>query len=361
MSPPCEQSPDGTSAWIPWLWHPAQDRLSFIDCPRAALRAATFLDQRFDIRSWPREERAFPASAPATRAAWLLHSSLCGSTFLSRVLSVPGYACALREPWTLRQLADWRRGLLPGGEAPQARAAARRTGVLLQLLNRACPPGERLIIKPTNLANILLLDRAPNAPADPVLILTGTLTEFLAAVLRREESLRKMPALGRNLALTRQEHFPSSLSQHLYTALFRPAANDCLLAAAGVWLLHQCEFEALARRGAPAQTALVTTAAMLADPLEVAQAAARHLGAPIPEAILRPHLEQHRHRHAKFPRLVPYDIRAQRRQTQTLLHTHAAEIRRVRTEVDRWLAQGAAPVSPPPLIGPPLTPGDLLT
>ncbi|GEM_PF-6893497 len=357
MNPAYEESPDGGSTWIPWLWHPIPDRLSFIDCPRAVLREATFLDQRLDICARPRQERAFPPSAPATRAAWLLHSSLCGSTFLSRILSLPGTTCALREPWILRQLADWRRGLLPGPEAPQAHAVTRRTDVLLQLLNRACLPGEQLIIKPTNLANILLLD---HPPTDPVLILTGTLTEFLAAVLRREESLRKMPVLGRNLALTWQEHFPSALSQQLHAALFGPAKNDCLLAAAGVWLLHQCEFAALARRSTPGRTALVTTTAMLANPLEIGRAAAHHLGITVPDAILAPHLEKQRARHAKFPRLIPYDAQARRRQAQILLHTHAAEIRRVRSEVDRWLTQGVMPATPPPLIGPRLAPDELL-
>lgn len=178
-------------------WFP--DRLSldlrtitFVRVTRRALIDSPFLDQRLLVE--PREEvsidltRSDPAAATVrltanTRPpAFIFHTSFCSSTLLARALLADGASLPLKEPRILFDAANMLR-------APETQVDQRTkqliAGLILGLVNRRFDPAERIVLKPTNLANNWL--RYAIASGCPVLLMYSELKSFLISVLMRNE------------------------------------------------------------------------------------------------------------------------------------------------------------------------------
>jgi len=177
-----------------YAWDFKADQARFLPLDRTALARSSFLDQR--IAADPSSARPIPITEVLERApgrpdrppAFIFHTAFCCSTLLARSLDLPGRTLVLREPATLLQLADLKRGLY---------AVERRLSGMpeptLNLLSRPFLPDERVLIKPTNLVNNLIPELVAASPGARVVVLCDGLEAFLISVLKRpRESERGM-------------------------------------------------------------------------------------------------------------------------------------------------------------------------
>lgn len=172
-------------AW-PYAWDFRADAVRFLPLDRDTLARSAFLDQRIAadlsaVRTAPIGEVLEQAPAGAEPApAFIFHTAFCCSTLLARSLDRPGRTLVLREPATLLQLADLKRGLV------QTRyRLATLIPPTLGLLARPFEPSERVLIKPTNLVNNLIPELLAACPGARVLVLYDDLEAFLISVLKR--------------------------------------------------------------------------------------------------------------------------------------------------------------------------------
>jgi hypothetical protein len=157
--PPLAELPAGfadDAAWLPFQLDLAADRLLLARLDAAAVRAASFLDQRALAAAAETREVAWNAAAAAARGAarrdaqYIFHIGHVGSTLLSRLLGeLPGIL-ALREPLLLRAFAEaTAAGRWDGSES------ARRFDALTALLSRTFRPGQRTLVKATSFTSEL--------------------------------------------------------------------------------------------------------------------------------------------------------------------------------------------------------------
>jgi hypothetical protein len=178
-------------AWFPVTVDAGADQLGFVHTGRAALSAAPFLDARFapPDAATPvalATVRASTDSAAARPVPLVFHTAFCCSTLLASALDRPGTVLSLKEPDLLMQLANLRR--VPGDYARDDRRFAALLQLALALLGRRFAPDERVLVKPTNAANLLMpwaLDLA-----HPALLLHVELADFLVSVLKKGEAGR---------------------------------------------------------------------------------------------------------------------------------------------------------------------------
>jgi hypothetical protein len=139
------------AAWLPFDLDLAADRLLLARLDAAAVRAASFLDQRALAAAAETREVAWDAAAAAVRRAprrdaqYIFHIGHVGSTLLSRLLGeIPGIL-ALREPLLLRAFAAATAVGRWGGTE-----SARRFETLTALLSRTFGPDQRALVKATS-------------------------------------------------------------------------------------------------------------------------------------------------------------------------------------------------------------------
>lgn len=173
-------------AHVPVDWpdriDPQRRTVTFVQTTASRLRAAAFLDGRVPLGEGPSRSVAIgelPRDAAAP-APMLLHVSFCGLTLLSRLLDVPGRTLSLREPRVQVDLADWRAAF--GLEPPPDVLVAAIRGTTA-LLSRPVA-NERVVMKPSNWANVLLPDWARGPAAIDPVFLTMAPRAFVTAVFR---------------------------------------------------------------------------------------------------------------------------------------------------------------------------------
>jgi hypothetical protein len=295
----------------PWLyaWNFARDCGRFLSLDRETLHRSSFLDQR--IATDAANFTEVPIAALLDRhvgddanrpAGFIFHTAFCCSTLLARSLDLPGRSLVLREPATLLQLADLKRGL-----TASARGVAELLPPTLALLARPFDARERLIIKPTNLATNMAPELFAANADSRALVLHDGLEPFLLAVLKRPRESER------------------GIGQFLHRLLADPAgqtwANNHLpprgLAerAALAWSLQIRALKTWLATENPDRVRLFATNELLARPAEALVAGATWLGMELTtreaEAIARGPLWM---RHAKDP-AVPFDP-ARRREEQ---------------------------------------------
>ena len=171
--------------WLPHVYDPRQDALTFAHLPREAHRRAVFLDARF-VADAPKSPSLPISSLPmdeikdaAGPLHFIFHTAFCCSTLLTRALDLPGVSMGLKEPSVLLAFAKlW-------ASARQRPGALGALEVALDLLSRPISPGEAQIVKPSNATNHIiphLLHLRADAKA---LVMTSSLETFLTAVVRR--------------------------------------------------------------------------------------------------------------------------------------------------------------------------------
>lgn len=180
MSPKNDlQSVVSDPSWLPSHWDGQANALQFVHLPRERHAELTFLaDEYLEPVDLPKATFAIAdllsAARPQSPAPYFIfHSAFCCSTLLARAFDIPGAAMALKEPQILNELA---------GAAQRQQLAGDLFALVLNLLARPFAEGERLIIKPSNVVN-LLAPALMNANAQSrAVFLYAPLPRFLGSV-----------------------------------------------------------------------------------------------------------------------------------------------------------------------------------
>jgi hypothetical protein len=165
--------------WLPSHWLRSADGIQFVRLERREHEQLTFLSDEYLQPLRPQtatlalsdlEAAALPA-APAPQ--YIFHSAFAASTLLTRALDAPAIATALKEPQILNELAE--------GVRTQALSRELLTFVV-KLLARPYEAGEKVVIKPSNVANILAGPLLDLDPASNAIFLYAPLPRFLRSV-----------------------------------------------------------------------------------------------------------------------------------------------------------------------------------
>ncbi|MGH8160776.1 MAG: hypothetical protein ACRESR_01230 [Gammaproteobacteria bacterium] len=304
-------------SWL-YAWDFARDCGRFLTLDRETLARSSFLDQRIETDTANYDEVPVPellgqtvrgsAGAPA---GYIFHTAFCCSTLLARSLDIAGRTLVLREPATLLQLADLKRGL-----SASRRPKSELLPLTLALLARSFDPGERVIVKPTNVVNNLAAELLAAHSNTHALVLYDDLEPFLLAVLKRPresargiaEFLRRLCAdpVGRDWAAAHA--IPESLTAR----------------ATLVWMLQIHGLQAGLANENHDRVRILRTTELLDAPAQALAASAAWLGVKLTEAeagkIASGPLWN---RHAKHPE-TPYTL-DRRREEQALARRILAE------------------------------------
>ncbi len=144
-APPFTLTPD----WLAHRYDPGQDAIHFISVDRATRARLPFLtDDEIGTRHPYTARRCdVTPSAPTALVRYIFHSAFCCSTLLANAYERPGLAFSLKEPTILQDLVGWRH---QGGAPAQIGAVM---GDAVRLLAQPFEPGEKCIIKPSNVVN----------------------------------------------------------------------------------------------------------------------------------------------------------------------------------------------------------------
>lgn len=165
--------------WLPSHWDRSAHTIQFVHAPRERHGELTFLaDEYLGPAHLPTTTLPLAGllAAPELRSPapnFIFHSAFCCSTLLARALDIPGTAMALKEPQILNELAD------------AARAGALNAemfALVMSLLSRRSAPEERVIIKPSNVVNVLAPALMNGNPQSRAIFLYAPLRRFLVSV-----------------------------------------------------------------------------------------------------------------------------------------------------------------------------------
>lgn len=256
------------AAWLPHRHVEGADRIVFQHVARADHRNAPFLTDEYLGANRARYELGVAeclAGAPPRPMGFIFHSAFCGSTLLLSALDRPGLAMGLSEPVLLNDVVGFRRR----GAAPAA--VARLADAATRLLARPFAPGERVIVKPSNILNPLaelLLALRADAPA---ILLHAPLETFLVSVVRK----------GLWCRLWVRELLEGFLTDQVVDLGMSPndyfRQSDLQVAATG-WLAQHALFHRLAGKLGPSRVRTLDSEVLTGDPAAVLAAAAAHLG-----------------------------------------------------------------------------------
>lgn len=169
-----------------YAWDFKKNSAYFVHVDREDLYKSSFLDQRIHAKDntlVTKDIQTVLGNSIETHSktpVFIFHTAFCCSTLLARSLDFPGKTLVLREPLTLLQLADLKRGFTRTPHEYNSTLA--RT---MQLLTNSPLHEGKVIIKPTNLANNLIPDLIALYPNTRILLLHDNLEPFLTSVLKR--------------------------------------------------------------------------------------------------------------------------------------------------------------------------------
>lgn len=234
------------------------DEAIFVPMDRAAYHRSIFLDGRISVAPGQATKVAVAALAQGARApqptSWIFHMAHVGSTLLARALDDPGASLVLREPVALRQLA------LQPDDA--------RLAIVAAMLGKRYRADAPTLVKANVPVNFLLPKLAALEPDARAIMLYLPLRDYLLATLRGDSHrdwLRKVTGF---LAPHVGDLSPLSDAER----------------GAALWLA-QVNALADALRAMPNARAL-NAEMFFAEPQLVLNAAAKHLGIPIPPAAI---------------------------------------------------------------------------
>jgi hypothetical protein len=230
---------------------------TFTRATRGQLSDTVFLDHRWARGDAPQRTIAIDALGAFggdDRPALIWHSAFCCSTLIASLLDVPGVSLSLKEPVALVDLADARRAGAPAADD-------RLVSAVFAQLARPRAAGERVIVKPSNGANVLVSADT----GGPALLLYSSCREFILSVVGGgplagggEERRRFARVLLTDRAIAVRPTVP-----------WRPVDLSMmtdLQIAALLWHAQVSEFRAVARKRGPARARSLDCAAFLASP-----------------------------------------------------------------------------------------------
>ncbi len=265
--------------WLAHRYDERNDAIHFVHVPRADHGAVAFLTDEYlpqatDPTVFARADIIARAPAPAP-VHFIFHSAFCCSTLLAHALDIDGVSMGLSEPVLLNDIIGWRHR----GERDGQKLAI-VLGQSLDLLARPFAPGESIVIKPSNVTNVLapaILGMRPSARA---LLLHAPLDDYLGSIARKGLWSR---VWVRDLLvkLMRENLIQLGLSGDDYLKL-----TDVQAAAIG-WLAQHAYFHWLAGKFGPERIATLSSDRLTADPYATLGALARFYGLPLSDAAVR--------------------------------------------------------------------------
>ncbi len=178
---------------LPWQLDVSGKRLLLALVTEGTYRDASFLDQRLNLDGklqamWVPLERMLAdqqlAGLKPAEAGFIFHVGHCGSTLLSRLLSENPDLLSLREPLSLRALAESERLLERPGVPVDRTDWQASLGLLSQLLGRTYRHDQKTVIKPSSSCNNLLEPVLASHPGHRAIFLYLNPRAYLANVLR---------------------------------------------------------------------------------------------------------------------------------------------------------------------------------
>lgn len=253
--------------WLPSRWERQKGTLQFVHLTRADHDSITFLADEYLAPLQPTEAtlnlselgRVELPSAPP--AQYILHSAFCCSTLLARALDLPGTATVLKEPQVLNTVT----------EAARAKALSREMlDLVIGLLARPFEAGERAVIKPSNVVNLLATGLLERDAGSNAVFLYAPLPRFLRSVADKGLWGR---IFARQLFMKLRSDTGLSFGYSVEQLLELTDLQVTALA----WLMHHAQAAALIAR-LPGRVRAVDSETFLARRAETLLATAAHLG-----------------------------------------------------------------------------------
>ena len=220
------------SKWFPHRYQIDAGNIEMIEIDRQMIETTTFLaTPKFPGKQTNRQlvsvESLSQVSSQSSPPAFIFHSAFCCSTLIARAIDVPGRVRSLKEPQITMDIADYIRR---NAKVPK------HIKIIRNLLSRTPIAGEKTVIKPTNMANNLLLHNTGLLAKSPILFLYGSLRGFLISVLKKGEQ-------GRFMTRRMYSIFMNDPTRFKEIPLKQLATLTDLQIAAMVWLLQTEIFE----------------------------------------------------------------------------------------------------------------------
>lgn len=277
MSTSIQQAPAapvelGKGEWLAHRYDPGHDAVHFVPVPRAAHRAATFLtDEHLPKGLTPlvvRRADALALAPPPVPLHFVFHSAYCCSTLIARAFDRPGWAMGLKEPVILNDIVGWKRR---GGQGPDMASVL---DDVLTLTARPFSAGEAVVVKPSNIVNVIAAPMLALRPQSCALLLYAPLRTYLASIAKK----------GLDGRLWVRTLLLGLLDDKLIDLGFNPrdylAQSDLQVAAVG-WLAQQALFARLVQQFGPDRVRTLSSDALLRDPAQAMAQLAGHFRMPL--------------------------------------------------------------------------------
>lgn len=247
------------ATWLPNRYDESQDLIHFVRLTREQHRAVTFITDEYIPAEAPRlvlrRSDVAAAAGPPAPLHFIFHSAYCCSTVLARAADIEGVSMGLKEPLILNDMVGWRRR----GADPRQLGAI--LDVVLTLLAQPFSPGEKMVIKPSNVLNGIAPVLLGLRPQSRAILLHAPLPDFLRSIARKGLWGRRWV---RELFIgqLRDGIVDLGLGEQHYLDL-----TDLQIAAAG-WLAQQDVFARLVGRFGPGRVRTLDSATLMARPGE---------------------------------------------------------------------------------------------
>ncbi len=203
----------------PHSYEPVSDALLMAELSPDGFAAASFLDQRImtpQVQARWAAGAAIDATMDAVArsdVAYIFHIGHVGSTLLSRMMGAHAAVHALREPATLRTMAQLLADLDTRESLVAPAAFERRLATLVKLWARTYAPSQRALVKATSFASELAgrLLAQPQAGASLAMYVKPEI--YISSIMGGDASRRELQALvqGRLRRLHRRLEGPGWL------------------------------------------------------------------------------------------------------------------------------------------------------
>lgn len=177
--------------WFLEDYHEDIRKLRFIHAGRDELARQAFLSEGlWDYAALPKAEFAesavsghMPHSGTPPQLNFIWHTAFCCSTLIARALDKPGVNLSLKEPGILLTLAEAKRQNAIGSGKP---FSWRLAETVFRLMDRPFHAGEKVTVKPPNLANHALRE-AIQLTRGKHLFLYSDCRSFLVSVAKKHD------------------------------------------------------------------------------------------------------------------------------------------------------------------------------
>lgn len=295
--------------------------------PFVDARLEPYARGRFTIATGELDQLVANMPQARPRQYYIFHHAFVCSTLLARCLAQSEAFFSLKEPQIVRSLADLARIRRSSGEFHDGSGWGRFLNTHLKLLAKNYTRGRNVVIKASNLANILMPEILTHVPAAKMIYMYSPLEPFLVSNLKkRAETREKISSL---LGLIARD---GDFNQR-YPGLAGASGRSFLKQCAVLWLASNHHFLAQASSAHPERVRTLNMLDFLAAPRATMSRVSRYFDhAATDEELDRMAGEAVMNRHAKDLSKA-YDARMREAENAAIIRQHGTEIAAAR----RWL------------------------